>query len=147
MTEVSERPIELDYYTLFFPPSTLDVTKKEVRVAVHILKPTKRIRANPHFLIAIALDGGLHLPVNIARSEEEMVLIFDVDSAGTYSVTEKSLFENLRVSELQSLARRFEVEGRSKMVKRELIDALEKATEGLSYPELKKVVDEVSWPS
>jgi len=82
-------------------------------------------------------------PIDIVHAKEEIIFVFDIELEGSYTVAERGLFTDLRVSDLEAFARKFEIEGRSKMVKQELIEAITKVTKDKQYSELKKIIDQI----
>jgi len=142
MFNSNKRSVDLDSYTLYFPPSTLSLSRDHVRVAIHILKPVKRILNNPHLIIVLLHDKKEEYPVDILYTKDEVTYVFDTEIEGDYTVIERVLFTDLRASDLEALARKFEVEGRSKMVKQELLEAIKEVTKDKQYSELKKIMDQ-----
>jgi hypothetical protein len=138
----NERSIDFDSYTLYFPPSTLTLPRGHARVAIHILKPGKRILNNPRFLVILTQNKMEEYPIDIVHTKNEIIFVFDIELEGSYTVIEKGLFTDLRASDLEALARKFEIEGRSKMVKQELIEVITKVTKDKQYSELKKIIDQ-----
>jgi len=142
MFNTNERTIDFDSYTLYFPPSTLTLPRGHARVAIHVLKPMKRILINPHFLVVLSRNKMEKYPIDIVHTKDEIIFVFDVESEGNYTITERHLFTDLRASDLEALARIFGIEGRSKMVKQELLEAISKVTKDKPYSELKKIIDQ-----
>jgi hypothetical protein len=142
MFNTNERSIDFDSYTLYVPPSTLTLPRGHVRVAIHILQPVKRILNNSRFLVILTRNKMEEYPRDIVYTKDEIIFVFDIELEGSYSVAERGLFTDLRVSDLEALARRFEIEGRSKMVKQELIEAIIELTKDKHYSELKKIIDQ-----
>ena len=143
MSNSNERSVDLDSYVLYFPPSTLTLPRDHTRVAIHILKPVKRIQNNPHFIIVLIRDNKEEYPIDIVHTKDEKIFVFDAELEGDYTVNEKTLFTDLRASDLEALARKFEIEGRSKMVKQELLEAIINLTKDKQYSELKKIMDQI----
>lgn len=142
MFNTNERTIDFDSYTLYVPPPTLTLPRDHVRVAIHILQPVKRILNNTRFLVVLTRNKMEEYPIDIVHSKDEIIFVFDIELEGSYTVTERDLFTDLRASDLEALARKFEIEGRSKMVKQELIEAITKITKDKQYSELKKIIDQ-----
>jgi len=142
MSNSNERFVDFDSYTLYFPPSTLTLPRDHARVAIHILKPVKGILNNPHFIIVLIHNKIEEYPIDIVHTKDEIIFVFDTELQGNYTVTERGLFTDLHASDLEALARKFEIEGRSKMVKQELLEAITKVTKDKQYSELKKIIDQ-----
>ncbi len=143
MSNSNERSVDLDSYALYFPPSTLTLPRDNVRVAIHILKPVKRILNDPQLIIVLIHDKKEEYPIDIVHTKDEIIFVFDTELEGDYKITEKILFTDLRISDLEALARKFEIEGRSKMVKQELLEAIKEVTKDKQYSELKKIMDQI----
>ncbi len=142
MFNTNDRSIDFDSYTLYFPPSTLTLPRGHARVAIHIVQPVKRILNNPRFLVILTRNKMEEYPIDIVHTKDEIIFVFDIELEGSYTVDERGLLTDLRASDLEALARRFEIEGRSKMVKQELIEAIIEVTKDKQYSELKKIIDQ-----
>ncbi len=142
MFNTNDRSIDFDSYTLYFPPSTLTLPRGHARVAIHIVQPVKRILNNPRFLVILTRNKMEEYPIDIVHTKDEIIFVFDIELEGSYTVDERGLLTDLRASDLEALARRFEIEGRSKMVKQELIEAITEVTKDKQYSELKKIIDQ-----
>ncbi len=142
MFNTNDGSIDFDSCTLYFPPSTLTLPRGHARVAIHIVQPVKRILNNPRFLVILTRNKMEEYPIDIVHTKDEIIFVFDIELEGSYTVDERGLLTDLRASDLEALARRFEIEGRSKMVKQELIEAITEVTKDKQYSELKKIIDQ-----
>lgn len=131
-----------EYISLFYMPTQIEVPEDRVSISVRVKNPSKSLTAKPHYGIVLRGDGPSEIyPETVLKSGDRIAFGFHVESRGLYRVLEQSALESLRVDELYELAKKYEVSGRSTMVKEDLINALAPTLGSLPLRRLKGMIE------
>ncbi len=132
-----------EYYYVVYLPSKIEVPEDKVKIALHIYDPSEAYTSKPHFGVVLKMEGRPEVyPIRTVKSGKELIYTFNIESKGVYKGLWRSPFESLRTEDLQALAKRYNIAGRSKMIKEELISSLAPQVGDLSQEGLKKAVEE-----
>ncbi|MFQ6075305.1 MAG: hypothetical protein ACE5Z5_04100 [Candidatus Bathyarchaeia archaeon] len=136
-----------EYVSLFYVPSQVEVPDDQVRISVCVKKPSGSRMMEPHYGTVLKGKGLPEIyPVRVLRSEDGIAFGFHIESKGVYEVLERSALEGLRVGELYVLARKYDIHGRSKMVKEELVNALAPILGSVPFGELRRIIEGLRMP-